>query len=531
MADEICGEATTTCSPEAALISPSTTTRDAASFDEQMTEVYKSTLQDPVISTSSAIDLNRRKRRNGVLSDKCIPLTCCKLRIRFFVLFISVLFLTFTRGNEMSFNLTILCMTSNSTVNGDDPIYMTPQEISTTFASVGVGAIITVLPLTHAQHVWGSRVVFSMLLGASAISTALIAPLARISFAMIIPRLIQGAALASVMPLMGTITAEWAPVMEIGKFMTFLSGASQLSQIIVMPLSAELCVNYGWSRVYYILSILSGIVAVLFYVFYRNSPEQHSCISEEELTYITKGAKPKRPSRIPYAQIFRSRAVWAVWIAFVGNSIGFQLIIQFMPTFLNKVVKIPIKQTGSSAMVPPLFQLAAKITAVFICDRITFLSERLKLQVFNSIAMCGCGLFFLPLGFLDPESSNQRLTILCFTASISCLGMVTCGSLKSVTLVAKSLSPIIMGITQLVVCMGALIVPFFVSLVAPDNTIAQWRVVFISACAVLFVTNVIFCFLCSATPAPWALESQKLPTEIEQTKKRSYSCQLIVSTL
>lgn len=35
--------------------------------------------------------------------------------------------------------------------------------------------------------------------------------------------------------------------------------------------------------------------------------------------------------------------------------------------------------------------------------------------------MCGCGLFFLPLGFLSPNSFVAP--IMCFTASISCLGI------------------------------------------------------------------------------------------------------------
>jgi hypothetical protein len=40
-----------------------------------------------------------------------------KYRVRFLVLFIAMLYLTFTRANELTFNFSIICMTSNSTVN------------------------------------------------------------------------------------------------------------------------------------------------------------------------------------------------------------------------------------------------------------------------------------------------------------------------------------------------------------------------------------------------------------------------------
>jgi sugar phosphate permease len=84
--------------------------------------------------------------------------------------------------------------------------------------------------------------------------------------------------------------------------MTFLSAASQFSLILTMPLSAYLCLGrilsvkirqidleFGWSSVYYLLGVVSGIVAILFFAFYRNTPDQHPWVSVEELNLITKG--------------------------------------------------------------------------------------------------------------------------------------------------------------------------------------------------------------------------------------------------
>lgn len=85
------------------------------------------------------------------------------------------------------------------------------------------------------------------------------------------------------------MTAQWAPVTEIGTFMTFLSAASQISLVLTMPLSAFLCVEVGWSSVYYVLGLLSGIVALLFLTFYRNTPDTHPWVTSAELHLITKG--------------------------------------------------------------------------------------------------------------------------------------------------------------------------------------------------------------------------------------------------
>src|SRR4051812_19121332 len=104
------------------------------------------------------------------------------------------------------------------------PVSMKPREISAVFAGGGIGAIAMVLPVVYALHFFGPRIVFASLLGLSAIATLLITPLARITPLMMVPaRIVQGMALSSVLPLMGCISAEWAPLAEIGKFMTLLS--------------------------------------------------------------------------------------------------------------------------------------------------------------------------------------------------------------------------------------------------------------------------------------------------------------------
>ncbi|GMT03122.1 hypothetical protein PENTCL1PPCAC_25296, partial [Pristionchus entomophagus] len=372
----------------------------------------------------------------------------------------------------------------------------------------GVGALITAAVIAVALHSVGARTVFPMALLISGSATLLMPHMAPSGLLAILPmRLMQGSAVAAVMPMIGYISSHWAPLSEMGNFVTMLTAGIQISQIITMPLSGELCVSAGWKWSYYVHGTASLCIASAFWLVFRDSPEQHRHVSPKELALITKNGPAsrktgsKRPP-VPYRAIFADPAVWAIWVAFFGNSFGYQMILQFMPTFLNKVLAIPIERTGFFAILPPIAQLGLKVVGGITNDKLTCITERSKLRLFNTLAMVGCGFFLLPLGFLTPGGASW-LPIAFFTVSVASMGLITCGSIKSVTLISRQYSHFVMAIVQFVVCIGYLLVPLFVSTIAPTNSIQEWRLVFAGVCIVLLSTNAVFCYWCQAEPAEW----------------------------
>uniref|UniRef100_A0A7E4VF49 MFS domain-containing protein n=1 Tax=Panagrellus redivivus TaxID=6233 RepID=A0A7E4VF49_PANRE len=395
-------------------------------------------------------------------------------------------------------------MNANATEHIDRPVQMAAKEISTIMAFGGFGALFSVLPVVQLLHHVGPRLVFGVLLVASGIATVLMSPLAQLDVYWMLPaRFVQGIALSSVMPLLGSVSAEWAALGDVGKFVTLLSANGQLAQILTMPLSAQLCVTSGWSSVYTVHGLLSVVAGIVFVAVYRNQAHTHPCISRNELMVIdkVKNTPARTVHKVPYRQIASSKPVWAVWIAFIGNAVSFQLVVQFMPTFLNKVVKLGVRRTGIYAVIPPLMQLIVKLIAGWASDRLC-LPEAIKLRIFNSLAQIGCAICLLPLGFI--HEGQGTLAIVCFTASISFLGLVSCGSMKSATLVARSFTHFVMAVVQLIICISMLVVPYIVAAMAPDNTIEQWRYVFLLVSIVLALSNYVFCVLCSAEAQPWA---------------------------
>lgn len=105
--------------------------------------------------------------------------------------------------------------------------------------------------------------------------------------------------------------------------MSTLVAYVQLSPAITMPVSGVLCESsMRWPSVFYTHGIAGIILFTIFAAFYRNSPAKHRCVGAVELAKISVGKSSldkKELRKPPYKAILRTTAVWAVWLAALGN--------------------------------------------------------------------------------------------------------------------------------------------------------------------------------------------------------------------
>uniref|UniRef100_A0A0N5B2B0 MFS domain-containing protein n=1 Tax=Strongyloides papillosus TaxID=174720 RepID=A0A0N5B2B0_STREA len=463
-------------------------------------------------------------------------------QIRFTIMVLSTLCLSSILSNILTFNFTVICMAGEkpdnytpdmdpSLLNGYSPhLDYTSSEKSTLFMAVAVGALIAVFPMTILLNKFGSRLVFSALGFLSAIATLFVPLAANIGFyPFVFIRVVQGMGFSACLPVMGSITSHWSTLKQNGIFIAILSSFLQIAPIFTMPVSGELCTSsLGWTAVYYLHGVVSIILFTIFFLYHRNSPAKHPLVNRKELVKMMFGkgsiysgpGKQKVSKKVPVAAMYKDPAIWAILVAAFGNFMGTQLSLQFMPTYINAVLHLPIEKTGIASAISPVIMFFIKLVAGQSSDKIKFISDGTKLRIYNSLSMGGMGVLFITLGFMNPvENKSGCLVVL--IASTCILGFNSGGFFKSSQQVSKQHSHFTMANISFLNCVCMLLTPLLNELIAPDNTPETWTIVLCIHGAILLSTNAFFCIFTSSAPAPWTLEtfsaksSKVAPTKTE----------------
>ncbi|VDM23854.1 unnamed protein product [Toxocara canis] len=406
----------------------------------------------------------------------------CFTRTRFVVMPLLLLCLSSLWANILCFNIAQICM------NPDDE----NDNITTWLTgSVALSAIVAHFPLIIIINRLRVRIVFTILGFLSGIATLLMPLAFHLGFACIVfLRAIQGIAFASNFIVIGVFAAKWTYYKQSGLFVSILVSYMQLAPTLSNPISGAICsTSLGWTSIFYGHGIFTVLLFLLFLLFYRNTPSKHPLVGHVEANKISINKIDIRCAvdqrNVPYVAILKTAAVWAVWIAAIGNFYCVNTIYLFADSVLFKV-----SATGVSAALPPVVQFVLKVLAGFVSDKIRFIGETAKLRIFNSVAFWGASAFAVALAFLTIGADNEaNVCIVILSATTGMLGICTGGFYKAGPMISGPYSAFVTGNVSLALNITMFIVPFIMSAIAPDNTAEQWRTIFLIVGGVMVSTN------------------------------------------
>lgn len=87
------------------------------------------------------------------------------------------------------------------------------------------------------------------------------------------------------------------------------------------------------------------------------------------------------------------------------------LLITYSPIYFNQVLKFTIEQTGFIISITNFAQIPFKLLAAYISDKVTFISPRTKMLIFNFISCGIVSILFGIVGFVDEAHRWWAMTL------------------------------------------------------------------------------------------------------------------------
>ncbi|KAF7640463.1 hypothetical protein Mgra_00000284 [Meloidogyne graminicola] len=451
--------------------------------------------------------------------------------IRYLIVISSLISFTLVSANTTSFSLTIICMVEGSNGNfteeellGKDTAYFkllnySPTQRNSLFSAAALGSIFSGLAITNLIGRFGLRNVLSaygILSGLAALALPLCAALGFIP--MFIIRMLQG---------------------SVGPSQYVMIGA--FGRVLSLPLAAFFCSpTLGWPLLYILLGSLTIISFIFFYIIFRERPEIHPLITDVELqklgikkltekialTITTDSTEEEtiKKENIPYKDILTDCIVWLVLFTYLSDEIGFEMLGQFGPTYLNRVLGIDIHRTGFISAFTYLLSVCVKVVAGWIYKHLPIRSERTRINLFTALtqigmAFCFISLAILPLANFFPSWTAQLVYILInLFCGLDFLGVIRCSQR-----ISQQFSHVLMAWNSMISSFTVLLLPLFVTVFASDNLINQWSNMFIYIGLFQLVMVILFFVFCNTKPRGWTIIKNKNNTNSSENTSKEGS--------
>ncbi|XP_049804153.1 putative inorganic phosphate cotransporter isoform X1 [Schistocerca nitens] len=418
--------------------------------------------------------------------------------------------LVFSLRTNMS--VAVVVMANNTAGNPNIKDYGWSQsETSTILSSFFWGYVVMQAPAGWAADRFNSKNLFSASLILSGVLTVLTEVAADTGGVVLVCafRVVMGLAQGFVFPCTHSLLAKWIPPKESDVLGTAVYTGDQLGTVVAMMISGALAQSaLGWPSIFYFFGGLSILWGVILFWFGGNTPSGHKHISSAELIYIEESWKDVSRERkkfpTPWISIFTSLPVFACIVATLSLCWGYYTLLTEIPTYLSNVLGFDIASNGLLSALPYVVNCALSLSFSWIINSVEkkeIFSKGTLRKVANSIGYWIPAAALVALSFIPVEDPTAAVILL--TVSVGFNSISIMGYQMNLIDIAPNFSGLMMGVTGSIGTLMSVAAPLYVGAVVKENTIQEWRIVFLTAAAVFFVGNLIFVIFGDGEVQPW----------------------------
>ncbi|KAG2633641.1 hypothetical protein PVAP13_2NG240203 [Panicum virgatum] len=215
------------------------------------------------------------------------------------------------------------------------------------------------------------------------------------------------------MPAMNNILSKWIPVSERSRSLALVYSGMYLGSVTGLAFSPVLISRFGWPSVFYAFGSLGSIWFALWQFKAHSSLDDDPELSKAEKRHILGGNALKEPiTSIPWRLILSKAPVWALIISHFCHNWGTFILLTWMPTYYNQVLKFNLTESGLLCVLPWLTMAIFANIGGWIAD--TLVQRGISItnvrKIMQSIGFLGPALFLTLLSKVQtPAMGHGRV--------------------------------------------------------------------------------------------------------------------------
>jgi sugar phosphate permease len=164
---------------------------------------------------------------------------------------------------------------------------------------------------------------------------------------------------------------RWLPTRQRAFGQGFQHSGARLGAAFAPTLVVVIIAATGWRGVFYLFGAMGILIALAWYLYYRDMPQDHAGVNEAELALLDAARRPPavRPA-IPWGRILRSRDLRNLSLMYFCYGWVFWMYLQWLPTYLVEIRHFTQIKMGLGASLPLLAGTAMNVFGGWISDRL-----------------------------------------------------------------------------------------------------------------------------------------------------------------
>ena len=172
---------------------------------------------------------------------------------------------------------------------------------------------------------------------------------------MLVIRFLFGAGEAGAFPALSKVVYNWFPVSERGIIQGINFSGSRIGAAFAMPLVAWMLAEIGWRHTFLVFGAFGILYGVLWFLIFREKPEQGKFIGSKELEYITKNRQQSSPGAkksLPFVTIMKSTTMWKTMVQYICSNFTFYFSLTWMFPYIQERFQLGLVEAGFYTSIP-----------------------------------------------------------------------------------------------------------------------------------------------------------------------------------